>query len=163
LRLLCARGLCRRSLDASAVAHDRLKQELVLIEAGGLASYFLVVRDIARYARRRGHGMALTGSAGNCLVCYMLEITTVNPLAVARLFAAAALSIGAGALAADRRGCPAPAGPAASSLHPSRRRGHHAWTDRGICAFAARRQGHRHHPVREGCRRADRTRENGSA
>jgi DNA-directed DNA polymerase III PolC len=83
LRLLCARGLRRRGLDASTAAHDRLKQELALIETGRLASYFLVVRDIARYARRRGHGMALRGSAGNCLVCYLLEITDVNPLAFA--------------------------------------------------------------------------------
>src|SRR5205823_5292011 len=45
-----------------------------------LAGYFLVVRDIARYARRQNYGMALRGSAGNSLVCYLLEITDVDPL-----------------------------------------------------------------------------------
>ena len=45
-----------------------------------MPGYFLVVRDIAHYARRRGLSMALRGSAGNCLVCYLLEITDVDPL-----------------------------------------------------------------------------------
>jgi DNA-directed DNA polymerase III PolC len=79
LRRLCERGLQRRGLAGDA-AVQRLREELLLIEARDLADYFLVVRDIARYARHRGHGMALRGSAGNSLVCYLLEITEVNPL-----------------------------------------------------------------------------------
>lgn len=80
LRLLCERGLRRRDLGESLAARQRLREELAILEAGGLEGYFLVVRDIARYARRRGHGMALRGSAGNSLVCYLLEITDVDPL-----------------------------------------------------------------------------------
>lgn len=80
LHLLCERGLRRRNLGDHLFARDRLRQELAIIEAGGLASYFLVVRDIALYARRRGHSMALRGSAGSSLVCYLLEITEVDPL-----------------------------------------------------------------------------------
>jgi DNA-directed DNA polymerase III PolC len=80
LRLLCERGLRRRDLGHSLSARQRLREELAVIEAGGLAGYFLVVRDIARYARRRGHSMALRGSAGNSLVCFLLEITDVDPL-----------------------------------------------------------------------------------
>lgn len=80
LRLLCERGLRRRDLYGQPAAHERLGEELVIIEAGGLADYFLVVRDIARHARRRRLTMALRGSAGNSLVCYLLEITEVNPL-----------------------------------------------------------------------------------
>src|SRR5205823_2817285 len=48
--------------------------------ANGLAGYFLTVRDVAREARRRGHTMALRGSAGNSLACYLLGITDVDPL-----------------------------------------------------------------------------------
>jgi DNA-directed DNA polymerase III PolC len=80
LRLLCERGLRRRDLGDNLDARQRLREELAVIEAGNLAGYFLVVRDIARYARRQGHGMALRGSAGNSLVCFLLEITDVDPL-----------------------------------------------------------------------------------
>src|SRR5262249_24171136 len=58
----------------------RLRDELAIIENSELAGYFLVVRDIARHARQHGHPMALRGSAGNSLVCYLLEITDVDPL-----------------------------------------------------------------------------------
>jgi DNA-directed DNA polymerase III PolC len=80
LRLLCERGLRRRGLYGDPPAHERLGEELAIIDAGGLAPYFLVVRDIARHARHRRLTMALRGSAGNSLVCYLLEITDVNPL-----------------------------------------------------------------------------------
>jgi DNA-directed DNA polymerase III PolC len=80
LRLLCERGLGRRGLNLSMPAGQRLREELAVIEGGHLSDYFLVARDIARYARCRGYSMALRGSAGNSLVCYLLEITDVDPL-----------------------------------------------------------------------------------
>jgi DNA-directed DNA polymerase III PolC len=80
LGLLCERGLRRRDLGEHLAARQRLREELTVIQAGDLAGYFLVVRDIARYARRRGYSMALRGSAGNSLVCFLLEITDVDPL-----------------------------------------------------------------------------------
>ena len=80
LRSLCDRGLHDRGLHGQPAAHERLGEELVIIEASGLAPYFLVVRDIARYARHRQLPVALRGSAGNSLVCYLLEITDVDPL-----------------------------------------------------------------------------------
>jgi DNA-directed DNA polymerase III PolC len=80
LRLLCERGLRRRDLGHSLSARQRLREELAVILSGGLEGYFLIVRDIARYARHKRHSMALRGSAGNSLVCYLLEITDVDPL-----------------------------------------------------------------------------------
>ena len=81
LRRLCERGLEQRGLGAAnSEGQERLREELALIEAAGLAGYFLVVRDITRHVRRRGHTMALRGSAGNSLVCYLLGITDVDPL-----------------------------------------------------------------------------------
>jgi DNA-directed DNA polymerase III PolC len=80
LRLLCERGLVRRGMGDNPAAQERLREELVVIEAGGLAGYFLVVHGIARHARHKGYPMALRGSAGNSLVCYLLEITDVDPL-----------------------------------------------------------------------------------
>jgi len=80
LRRLCERGLKRRELGIDLHARERLREELAIIESAQLSGYFLTVRDIARHARRRGHSMALRGSAGNSLVCYLLGITDVDPL-----------------------------------------------------------------------------------
>lgn len=80
LQALCERGLRERGRGEDVAARQRLRQELALIEAHDLAGYFLTVRDITREARQRGHTMALRGSAGNSLVCYLLAITDVDPL-----------------------------------------------------------------------------------
>ena len=80
LELLCDRGLRRRQLVEDPTAQARLREELTLIAARNLTGYFLTVRGIAHYARGKRHSMALRGSAGNSLVCYLLEITEVNPL-----------------------------------------------------------------------------------
>ncbi len=77
---LCERGLRQRDLGTSSEARQRLREELEIIAAAQLSGYFLTVRAIARHARRRGHSMALRGSAGNSLVCYLLGITEVDPL-----------------------------------------------------------------------------------
>jgi DNA-directed DNA polymerase III PolC len=80
LQALCERGLRRREMGGNLSARQRLHEELTVIGAADLAGYFLIVRDIAQYARRNNHSMALRGSAGNSLVCYLLEITDVDPL-----------------------------------------------------------------------------------
>jgi DNA-directed DNA polymerase III PolC len=80
LRRLCERGLNQRDMGFNPEARQRLRDELTIIESAQLSGYFLTVRDIARHARRRGHSMALRGSAGNSLVCYLLGITDVDPL-----------------------------------------------------------------------------------
>ncbi len=80
LRALCERGLRERDMGDDLKARARLRRELQIIEANGLPGYFLTVRDIANLARKGGHTMALRGSAGNSLVCYLLGITDVDPL-----------------------------------------------------------------------------------
>jgi len=80
LKHLCRKGLRLRGLEAESQAQKRLDRELELIVRLGFTGYFLVVRSIARKARRMGLSMALRGSAGNSLVCYLLEITEVDPL-----------------------------------------------------------------------------------
>jgi DNA polymerase III subunit alpha len=80
LHRLCERGLRQRDLGADLKARSRLREELALIGATNLDGYFLIVRDITCWVRRRGHTMALRGSAGNSLVCYLLGITEVDPL-----------------------------------------------------------------------------------
>jgi DNA polymerase III alpha subunit len=67
-------------LTTHSAARQRLDEELHIIRQKGLAGYFLIVRQIAREARRRRFSMALRGSAGNSLICYLLGITDVDPL-----------------------------------------------------------------------------------
>jgi DNA-directed DNA polymerase III PolC len=80
LRDLGERGLRRRAWQDTGAARRRWEQELEIIAWRGLAGYFLIVHEIAAEARRRGYPMALRGSAGNSLACYLLGITDVDPL-----------------------------------------------------------------------------------
>lgn len=80
LRRACERGLAARGMLGRPDARSRLEHELGIIGNAGLDGYFLIVRSIARHARRLGHTLALRGSAGNSLVCYLVGITDVDPL-----------------------------------------------------------------------------------
>jgi len=81
LQWLCRKGLQRRYGKASPAALARLEEELALIEAKGFSEYFLVVRDIVKYAHDRGAPVAGRGSGASSLVAYLLGITNVCPLA----------------------------------------------------------------------------------
>ncbi len=58
-----------------------LVKELRLIRRVGYAAYFLTVHDIVSWARGGGRNILCQGrgSAANSVVCYCLEITSVNP------------------------------------------------------------------------------------
>jgi DNA polymerase III alpha subunit len=81
LRELCERAFRQRSWSNEPGARKRLEHELLLIGERDLAPYFLVVGDLAEECQRRAWPMALRGSAGASLVCYLLGITNVDPLA----------------------------------------------------------------------------------
>ena len=59
---------------------QRLEGEMQVIAENGFASYFLVVAEITREARRRGIAVAARGSAVSSLVAYALGITSVDPV-----------------------------------------------------------------------------------
>ncbi|MDQ7778875.1 MAG: hypothetical protein RDV41_04095 [Planctomycetota bacterium] len=63
-----------------ATVRDRLDYELTVIERLGFCDYFLVVWDIAQFARRAGIPVVGRGSAASSLVAYALGITNVCPL-----------------------------------------------------------------------------------
>jgi error-prone DNA polymerase len=63
-----------------------LRKELTLIEELGYAHYFLTVHDIVQYARSQNILCQGRGSAANSAVCYMLDVTAVNPAEVDLLF-----------------------------------------------------------------------------
>jgi error-prone DNA polymerase len=65
-----------------------LTDELGLIGRCNYACYFLTVHDIVKYARTREQPILCQGrgSAANSLVCYLLEITSVDPVKEKLLF-----------------------------------------------------------------------------
>ena len=63
-----------------------LKKELRLIAELNYAHYFLTVHDIVQFARGQNILCQGRGSAANSAVCYMLDITSVNPAEVDLLF-----------------------------------------------------------------------------
>jgi len=66
---------------------ERVKSELAVINGFGLAGYFLIVQDIIAYVRDNGWlpGPG-RGSAGGCLVSYLLGITEIDPVKYDLLF-----------------------------------------------------------------------------
>jgi error-prone DNA polymerase len=80
LQSLCAEGLQHKFDPVTAQAQAQLAHELRVIAQTVMASYFLVVWDIMRFARSRGIRCQGRGSAANSLVAYLLDITPVDPL-----------------------------------------------------------------------------------
>jgi error-prone DNA polymerase len=81
LRRLCRQGITARFIDPSAKVKKQLDHELRIIEAAGLANYFLIVWDIVRFARQEGIRCQGRGSAANSLVAYLLYISPIDPIA----------------------------------------------------------------------------------
>jgi error-prone DNA polymerase len=77
---LCQQGLVCRFDPITPQARAQLAHELAVIGRMGLASYFLVVWDIVRFAREQGIRCQGRGSAANSLVAYLLGITQIDPL-----------------------------------------------------------------------------------
>src|SRR6202048_4202436 len=63
-----------------------LRKEIALIAKLDYAHYFLTVHDIVHYARSQNILCQGRGSAANSAVCFMLGITSVNPVEIDLLF-----------------------------------------------------------------------------
>lgn len=78
---LCRDGMKRLNLEGKKEYEDRLEEELQMIESKDFSSYFLVVGDIMNWMRSKN---IITptgrGSAGGSLVCYLLDITSTDPI-----------------------------------------------------------------------------------
>ena len=91
LRKRVAEGLQTRygpkgnpSLMARAI--KQAERELALIEKLGFEGYFLIVWDIVEFCRANDILIQGRGSAANSVVCYVLEITAVDPVGMDLLF-----------------------------------------------------------------------------
>ncbi|GAC1639135.1 MAG: DNA polymerase III subunit alpha [Chloroflexota bacterium] len=83
---LCQQSVRELYRPLTPEVSNRLAYELSMIEEMGLASFFLCVWDIVRFARERGIRCAGRGSAADSIVAYVLGITTVDPIANNLLF-----------------------------------------------------------------------------
>lgn len=64
----------------------RLEEELATVEALGLAGFFLLAHEVARWARSRGLLVAARGSAVGSLLAHLLDLTPVDPVREGLLF-----------------------------------------------------------------------------
>lgn len=88
LTQLCEDGLTRRyGNNITPEMRERMNYELSVINKTGFASYILIVQDFINWAKNNrivvGPGR---GSAGGSLVCYLTNITNVDPLEHKLLF-----------------------------------------------------------------------------
>ncbi|GAB2657118.1 error-prone DNA polymerase [Vibrio panuliri] len=65
---------------------ETIEKELSLIEELNYPFYFLTIHDIVMFAKRSGILYQGRGSAANSVVCYCLEITSVDPRQISVLF-----------------------------------------------------------------------------
>lgn len=84
LKRKCKQAMKRKK--PKGPAKKRLKRELKLIIEKGFSDYFLVVADLVQYAKKHMVVGPARGSAAGSLVCYLLDITTINPLEYDLLF-----------------------------------------------------------------------------
>ena len=84
---LCKIGAKTKGIDLKKKKYKaRLKLELKLIKSKGYEDYFLIVSDLVQFAKTRMLVGPARGSAAGSLVCYLLDITEVNPLEYGLLF-----------------------------------------------------------------------------
>lgn len=81
LARLASEGLKAKGFEDTAVYQERMEYELGVICKLGFAPYFLVVADYMNWARENdiltGPGR---GSAAGCLVAYLTNITSIDPI-----------------------------------------------------------------------------------
>lgn len=87
LRRLVFEGARRRSGgEPPAAVVEQLERELEVIDELDYCGYFLTMREIVEFCRRKGILCQGRGSAANSAVCYCLEITAVDPVRMGLLF-----------------------------------------------------------------------------
>ena len=79
-------GVRRRYPNPDATVRERVLQELRYVEDLGLAGYFLTVRDLVAFCHRNDILVNTRGSAPGSILCYVLEISMVDPIAAGLMF-----------------------------------------------------------------------------
>ena len=81
MRDLCILGAQRLALPIEQSPYkERLEREIKLIEDKGYVDYFLITQDLMRYANKQMLVGPSRGSSAGSLVCYLLDITKIDPI-----------------------------------------------------------------------------------
>lgn len=84
---LAKRGMKKRGLSGKDVYEKRIKEELDLITSKNFSIYFIILQDAIEWCRRNGILVGRgRGSSAASLLCYVLEITDVDPIEYGLLF-----------------------------------------------------------------------------
>lgn len=87
LREMCERGAKKLHVDlADPVYAARLEKELALIKHKNFEDYFYIIAEMVQWARPRMWVGPARGSSCGSLVCYLTEITTIDPLKYGLIF-----------------------------------------------------------------------------
>lgn len=95
LKELCRDGWRKKLIGSGKVDNeenkllylDRIKRELQAIEENGLSSYFLIVADFIKFIYDNGWRTSPgRGSVGGCLIAYLSNITTIDPIEYGLIF-----------------------------------------------------------------------------
>lgn len=84
---MCREAAPRKKIDlTNKVYSDRLERELNMIEEKKFEDYFYIISDMMKFARERMICGPARGSSCGSLVCYLLDITTVDPIPFGLIF-----------------------------------------------------------------------------
>lgn len=91
---LCRKGWRDRLIGTDKIATpekkqeyvNRIKMELGVIKDANLAGYFLTVQDFINHFRMKGQLIDIRGSAGGCLISYLIGISNVDPIEYGLMF-----------------------------------------------------------------------------
>lgn len=87
LRELCVAGAKKIGVDLSDPVYSaRMDRELKLIAEKNFEDYFFIIADMMHWARQQMLCGPARGSSCGSLVCYLLEITTIDPIKYDLLF-----------------------------------------------------------------------------
>jgi DNA polymerase III alpha subunit len=81
LKEMCIKGAASIGVDLKDPEYKaRMDRELALIADKGYEDYFYIVADMCKFARARMIVGPARGSSCGSLVCYLLNITTIDPI-----------------------------------------------------------------------------------
>lgn len=87
LKELCLNGAARLGINCDVSPYaERLEKELKVIQEKGFDDYFHIIADLMVWAREKMVVGPARGSSCGSLVCYLLGITAIDPVAYNLLF-----------------------------------------------------------------------------
>jgi DNA polymerase III alpha subunit len=81
LRQMCVEGADRVGVNLEdKIYSERLDRELAMIASKNFEDYFYIIADLIGWAKKRMIVGPARGSSCGSLVCYLLDITTIDPI-----------------------------------------------------------------------------------